>query len=61
MLCNPILGLAIPWESTADERLAKQKINPQSFQRRKIHNLSELERTLFWMRWNCRQISPHDD
>ncbi len=61
MLCNPILGLAIPWESNADERLAKQKNNPQSFQRRKIHNLSELERTLSWMRWNCRQILPHDD
>jgi hypothetical protein len=39
----------------------KTKENPQSFQRRKIHNLSVLERTLSWMRWNCRQILPHDD
>jgi len=36
MLCNPILGLAIPWESNADERLAKQK---------KIQNHSKEEKS----------------
>jgi hypothetical protein len=61
MLCNPILGLAIPWEINCRRKTCKTKKNPQSFQRRKIHNLSELERTLPWMRWNCRQILPHDD
>jgi hypothetical protein len=54
MLCNPILGLAIPWESNADERLAKQKNkitstiipkkkNPQSFGTRKNPFLDAME------------------
>jgi hypothetical protein len=51
MLCNPILGLAIPWESNADERLAKKikskiipkKKNPQSFGTRKNPFLDAME------------------
>jgi hypothetical protein len=51
MLCNPILGLAIPWQSNADERLAKQKKstiipkkkNSQSFETRKNPFLDAME------------------